>query len=102
MTERLSALLHDEAAALEIPPPTAGSVLARGRTMRRRRRAGVAVAALAALAVVGSGTAVAVNAGHHDGRAVEPAGPSTGHGAVFSVGAVSFKKRGTETDATDE
>ena len=102
MTERLSALLHDEAAALEIPPPTAGSVLARGRTMRRRRRAGVAVAALAALAVVGSGTAVAVNAVHHDGRAVEPAGPSTGHGAVFSVGSTVFYDGGTHHIAIDD
>src|SRR6478609_4596206 len=102
MTDPMVTLLHDEASALDIPAPPTEAVLARGHTMRRRRRAGVAAAALAALAVVGSGSAVAVNAVHHKGRAVEPAGPSTGHGAVFSVGSTVFYDGGTHHIAIDD
>ena len=77
MTERLSALLHDEAAGLEIPPPTAPAVLARGRSMRRRRRAGGRRR--------GPGRRRRRRVGrppspstprHRDGRAVEPPGPA--------------------------
>lgn len=102
MTERLSALLHDEASGLEIPSPSAPTVLARGRALRRRRRATAAVAALAAVAVVGSGTALAVDAVHRGGRAVEPAGPSTGHGAVFAVGNTVFYDGGEHRTTIDD
>lgn len=88
MTERLSTLLHQEASGLEIPPPAAPSVLARGRSMRRRRRATTAVAALAVVAVVGSGAAVTVDALRHDGRAVDPAGTTADFGSsgAFAMG----------------
>lgn len=102
MTERLSTLLHEEASGLEIPPPTAPAVLARGRSMRRRRRATAAVAALAAVAVVGSGAAVAVDALHHESRAVDPAGPSTGRGAVFAVGTTVFYDGGEHRTSIDD
>ena len=102
MTERLSALLHDEASDLEIPPPAAPAVLARGRSMRRRRRAAGVAAALAVVAIVGSGAVLATNVVQRDGRAVEPTGPSTGHGAVFSVGSTVFYDGGTHHTAIDD
>lgn len=60
MTERLSALLRDEAAALDIPPVDQAAILARGRQagVRRRATAFLAVAAAAVVAVVGAGTAL--------------------------------------------
>lgn len=54
MTDRLSTLMHDEAAALDVPPAPADRVIAAGRTIRRRRTTGTAAGVLAAvLAVVG-------------------------------------------------
>ncbi|QIX27769.1 hypothetical protein ncot_15085 [Nocardioides sp. JQ2195] len=61
MTERLSALLHDEAATLEVPAPDHVSILRKGRQARTRRRAATVVAAAAALAVVGTGAALVVD-----------------------------------------
>ncbi len=67
MTERLSALLHDEAAALDIPTVDHDAILGSGRQVRTRRRATVFLAAAAVVAVVGTGTALARN-GSDDGR----------------------------------
>ena len=52
MTERLSQLLHDEAADLDVPAPDPHRILADGRRLRRRRQVttGLAVAAAAAVA----------------------------------------------------
>ena len=59
MTERISTLLHDEAAGVPVPVLPLGEVLAGGRAIRRRRRTGAAVASVvAALAVVAAGTAI--------------------------------------------
>lgn len=59
MTERLSTLMHDEAAGLHVPAPPVDEVLAGGRAIRRRRRTRVALgSAVAALAVVAAGAAV--------------------------------------------
>ncbi|GAA2152544.1 hypothetical protein GCM10009844_36000 [Nocardioides koreensis] len=102
MTERLSALLHDEASGLEIPPPSAPTVLARGRSLRRRRRAAGVAAALAVVAVVGSGAVLTTNVLRHDDRAVEPAGPSTGDGAVFAVGTTVFYDGGEHRTTIDD
>lgn len=68
MTERLSALLHDEAAALDIPPVDQDTILGRGRRARSRQRATVFLAAAAVVAVVGTGAALGLN-GSDDGRA---------------------------------
>ena len=85
MTERLSALLHEELDLLDVPPPAAAAVLARGRSLRRRRRAVVALAGVSTAAVVGLGFAVV--GGDGGDRAVDPAAPASGAGPVFSVGA---------------
>ena len=51
MTDRLSTLLHDEASAIDVPSPAAGTVIARGRRLRQRRRARNAVAGAVAVVV---------------------------------------------------
>ncbi|SDC71170.1 hypothetical protein [Nocardioides lianchengensis] len=89
MTDRLSTLLHDEAAALDVPPPSPAAVLRRGRAVRRRRSttritgAGV-VAGLALAAAL-----VAVSRGDTP-RTVEPAEPEPGAvadtGVTFTLG----------------
>lgn len=62
MTERLSQLLHDEAAALDIPAANAPAVYRRGRTVRRRQQV-VASLAVAALVVVGAAGAITLGNG---------------------------------------
>jgi hypothetical protein len=60
MTERLSALLHEEAARLDVPAPLPGEALVAGRRIRRRRRLAAQAAGVAALAVaIGVGGALA-------------------------------------------
>lgn len=61
MTDRLSALLHDEAAALDIPSVNHAAILGSGRQVRTRRRATMFLAAAAVVAVVGTGTALAID-----------------------------------------
>ena len=82
MTERLSVLLRDEAAALDVPPAATGAILARGRGLRRRRRWTRAAAAIAAVAVVASGTA-----GVHRLRADDEIDPVHAAEAFASQGA---------------
>jgi hypothetical protein len=55
MTERLSTLLHDEATALDVPPPTTAEILTRGHGLKRRRRATYGAVGLALAAVVTTG-----------------------------------------------
>jgi hypothetical protein len=59
MTDRLSALLHEEAQLLTVPPADATEVLARGRGLRRRRRLAQGLTTVAVVAVVGVGAAFA-------------------------------------------
>ena len=59
MTDRLSALLHEEAHHLTVPPADAAEVLARGRALRRRRRVAQGLSTVAVVAVVGVGAAFA-------------------------------------------
>jgi hypothetical protein len=99
MTERLSTLLHDEAATLPVPPPDAGEVLASGRRLRRRRRATSGVAVLAATALVAGGAVVGISlAGEVETR--EPA-PATAayldHGA-FATGTTVHLGDGRNVD----
>jgi hypothetical protein len=103
MTERLSTLLREEASTLDVPPPPAGAVVARGRGMRRRHRLGYAAAGLALVTVVGTGLAIGLG-GTGDGGsdAVDPAGPSTGHGAVFTVGTTVYYDGGAHHVSIDD
>jgi hypothetical protein len=103
MTERLSTLLREEASTLDVPPPPAGAVVARGRGMRRRHRLGYAAAGLALVTVVGTGLAIGLGStGDGGSDAVDPAGPSTGHGAVFTLGTTVFYDGGTKTATIDD
>ena len=92
MTERLSALLRDEAAALDIPPVDHAAILARGRQTGTPRRGTTWLAAAAAVAILGAGTALVLDGDgdrRPDDRAGDPAaeaGPSRG---VLAYGADS-------------
>ena len=85
MSDRLSHLLHDGAATVDVPAPSAHAVLARGRGLRRRRRATIGLAAVAVLAVVGGGAAAVQSGGVprtlHD---APPAGTTQATGATFA------------------
>lgn len=94
MTERLSQLLHDEAADLTPPPPDTAATLAEGRRLQRRQRvtAGLAATAVAAVVVTTAGF-VALQSGDTDARDVGPAGagaapPAYGVGSDIHVGDV--------------
>ena len=64
MTDRLTTMLHDEAATFDIPAAPVDLVLADGRAIRRRRRtAGAVIGAAAAVAVVAAGVAALVAVG---------------------------------------
>jgi hypothetical protein len=74
VTERLSALLRDEADALAVPPVDQAAILDRGRQVSSRRRATVFLAAAAVVAVVGTGTALALTGSDspdRDGKATD-------------------------------
>jgi hypothetical protein len=90
VTERLSALLHEEADALAVPPVDQAAIFAQGR-LTRSRRTTMFLAAAAVLAVVGTGTVLALNGSDDDrnGEAndsVASDGPSRG---VVAYGAGS-------------
>lgn len=103
MTERLSTLLHDEATTLPVPAPDVSSVLRAGRRLRRRRRATVGVAAGAVVAVIATVAVVGTSLTDDDtGREIGPAGPSTGHGAVFTLGTTVFYDGGTAHAQIDD
>lgn len=101
MTERLSALLHQEADSLDVPTPLVGDVLTAGRRVRRRRRLTQGVAVVAVGVVVG-GTALLVGgeSDSPDALVADPAPTGTADvGAVFSVGDTLYLHGGT-TSAT--
>ena len=102
MTERLSALLRDEASALDVPPPPAALVVTRGQTLQRRKRLGTAVAGVVLVTAVVTGAAYAANGRDDGSHAVDPAGPSTGHGAVFTVGTTVYFDGGTQHVSIDD
>lgn len=103
MTERLATLLRAEADLVPVPSPPTHDVLARGRGLRRRRRLATTAAVVAAVTVVTVGTGYVVSGLGDDGRrAVQPAGPSTGHGAVFTLGTTVFWDGGTKHAQIDD
>ncbi|QIK77063.1 hypothetical protein [Nocardioides piscis] len=86
MTERLAALLHEEAAALDIPPVDHAAILRRGRHASGRRRATAFLAAAAVVVAGGTGAALALTGSDspdRDGRATDSvAGEGPAHGVV--------------------
>jgi hypothetical protein len=89
MTDRLSALLHEEAERLHVPMPTAHETITAGRRIRRRRRLTQTGVAVAAVAVLGLGAAfVGGNTAERsvpDATATDPQGGPTDLGVVFAV-----------------
>jgi hypothetical protein len=102
MTERLSALMQLEADRLDVPPPPAGPVLAKGRVLRRRRRLSVAGAAASVLIVVGGGAVIL------GGDDPSRPSPSTGvdaaadPGVTFALGATVYFDDATQQAAIDD
>ena len=89
MTDRLSALLHEEADRLHVPMPTARETIAAGRRIRRRRRLTQAGVAAAVVAVLGVGAAFvggdAPDRSNPDPIATDPQGGPVDLGVVFAV-----------------
>lgn len=103
MTERLTALLHDEADRLDVPPPAAQAVLAQGRRLRRRRSLTTAGATAAVLAVVGGGVALGTVGGADRAVELPPAArTSTYTGAVFSIGTRVYWDDGRSSTVVDD
>ena len=71
MTDRLTTLMHDEVARLEVPPPPAARIIADGRAMRRRRTTGLVAGAVAVVLVAVGVTVAALQGPGRD--SVEPA-----------------------------
>jgi len=88
MTERLAALLREEADSLDIPAPASAEVLAHGRRIRRRRRVTGVVAAAAVLGVVGAGsvTAYELSRGEEHVTRLDPARAAYLQGGAFAEG----------------
>ncbi|EON23190.1 MULTISPECIES: hypothetical protein [Nocardioides] len=91
MTERLTALLRDEAAALDVPSVDHATILGRGRQARTRRRATVFLAAAAVVAVIGTGTALALGGsdGPGDDKATDSIASTESARDVVAYGAGS-------------
>jgi hypothetical protein len=103
MTERLAALMHHEADALDIPPVSTDRLLTAGHRARRRRRMAEGLGTVAVLAVVGGGVVLATSlAGDDSVRDIGPADPSTGHGAVFTLGTTVYWDGGAEHASIDD
>lgn len=104
MTERLSALLHEEAAILDVPPVPDGVVAAGHRELRQHRvRTTLTVTLVVLLVTVGTSAAVTRWLDHdQDARDIGPADPSTGHGAVFTLGTTVFWDDGTRQASIDD
>jgi hypothetical protein len=103
MTDRLSVLLREEAAAIDVPP-VPGDLLAAGhRELRHRRtRTTLATTLVVLLVTVGAAATVSQWLGGDETRGVAPAGPSTGHGAVFTLGTTVFWDGGTRHVSIDD
>ena len=108
MTERLSALLHEEADRLEVPMPTARETIAAGRRVRRRSRVVQTVAVVAAVACIGTGAALIGGTRGTDEPTpdVSPTARVQGLpgdvGAVFALGDTVYLQAGTVSARMDE
>jgi hypothetical protein len=100
MTERLSQLLHDEATALDVPPPDADAALTRGRGLRRRRTTVTAMATVAAIALLGAGgVVVADNLRGDDSVQLADAAAYEQHGVWMADGALHVGNHTVDIDA---
>lgn len=97
MTERLSALMHDEADTLDVPALDHASIIDRGRRARTKHRATLLVGAAAALAVVGGGTALAVNGIGSDEPGVTDAATATPGTMSYAAGSTVVVDENTAT-----
>lgn len=102
MTDRLATLLRSEADQLVVPLAPAAEVLARGHHMRRRRRLGTSIAAVAVVGALTFAAGYGVSRVGEDSGSIEPAGPATGHGAVFTLGTTIYYDGGTKHVSIDD
>ena len=103
MTERLSALLHEEADVLHVPPPTTDRIVAAGRGLRRRRRLTYGAAGLALTGLLGTGIGLAVSGDDEATNVIDDPGQSTAlHGATFTIGVTAFLDGGAVTATIDD
>lgn len=106
MTERLSALLREEADVLQVPRPATSRIVAHGRGLRRRRRLTYGAAGLALAAIVGTGIGLATSGGDDTPAVVDDNtdAPVTTElrGANFTVGVTVFLDGGAVTATIDD
>lgn len=105
MTDELTRLLHDEADSLDVPPPAAAAVLARGRRRRRRTRLATGLATVVAMVLVATavGGVVRLAGGPDTDRSTATdTGGAAGLGPVFSVGPEVYLDGGTESARIDD
>jgi len=105
MTDELTRLLHDEADALDVPPPAGATVLARGRQRRRRTRLVTgAVAVVVVLVVAAAAGGVARLGGPDDDRSrvADTSGDAAALGPVFSVGREVYLDGGERSATIDD
>jgi hypothetical protein len=109
MTDRLSALLHEEADLLDVPMPAARETIRAGRRIRRRRTITRTVAVVAAVACIGTGAAL-LGDGPQGGSdpATDPS-PSADAGSlpsdvgpVFATGDTVYLQAGSVAAQMDE
>jgi len=109
MTERLSALLHQEVDRIDVPLPPVRDALAAGRRLRRRRRLTQVVAVAAVVGVVGAGVA-AVTGGSDgprnsdDGMVADtaPTREPVDFGPIFASGNTLYLDKGATPIAMGE
>ena len=103
MTERLAQLMHDEARDLDVPPPPASSILARGRRVRRRHRVTTGLAALSMVTVVAGSAVLAGGLGDDRARDVGPASAGAAPtGPAFALGNTVYLDGGSVRATVDD
>lgn len=66
MTDRLTTLMHDEVAGLELPAPPTARIIAAGRAMRRRRTTSLVAGAVAVVLAAGAVTVASLRGSDRD------------------------------------
>jgi hypothetical protein len=109
VTDRLSALLHEEADLLDVPTPAPRETIRAGRRIRRRRTVTRTVAVVAAVACIGTGAAVLVDGSRGaDDPAADTATSPEGQtlpaavDAVFATGDPVYLQGGSVAARMDE